>query len=249
MNVPPLPTGCPWSDWTPPTIKWNEENLCGWITTPANTWSNGAYLLLALWIWRDSRRFTHPALRAFGPALFFLGLASFAYHASYTWFFQFFDFLGMYGVIFLILTIGVERWGVLRPSTRGPFYLGSILIFSGLTPLVRALGRPIQPIIMVLATAILALEWHLWRRGSPSATDYPILLRAIGYLLAAATFTALDLAGALFSPENHWCQGHALWHIFTALGLHSTYLFCRQFDTLSAQAVDGNGARLLSQEE
>lgn len=40
FDIPPLPDGCPWSGWTLPNLKWCEDNVCAWVTAPANTWSN-----------------------------------------------------------------------------------------------------------------------------------------------------------------------------------------------------------------
>jgi len=31
-------------------------------------------------------------------------------------------------------------------------------------------------------------------------------------------------------PENHWVQGHALWHVFSAIGVTMIYLHHTQFD-------------------
>ncbi len=52
FDIPPLPDGCPWSGWTLPNLKWCEDNVCAWVTAPANTWSNLAYIFFSLLMWR-----------------------------------------------------------------------------------------------------------------------------------------------------------------------------------------------------
>ena len=48
----PHPPNCPWHSSADllgaPNIKWCEATLCGWISEPANTWSNLLYLVSAL---------------------------------------------------------------------------------------------------------------------------------------------------------------------------------------------------------
>ena len=122
--APPLPEGCPWSGWTPPNLKWCEENLCGWITTPANTWSNLAYLFVGILIIRECRGKPGDLRRMFGPITLFLGAASFLYHASYTWFFQFFDFVGMFLVIILMITLNLRRLDWIHPGNQNRVFWG-----------------------------------------------------------------------------------------------------------------------------
>ena len=94
---------CPWAHWQRPNIKWCEENICAVITTPANTWSNLVYILVGGYIFYEGarnyerqRRKKAWTIRTMGIAAIICGLCSFSYHASYTKFFQFFDYLGMY---------------------------------------------------------------------------------------------------------------------------------------------------------
>ena len=48
MNIPQLPVDHPWyklSSVALPNVKWCEETLHGWVTEPANTWSNIPFIL------------------------------------------------------------------------------------------------------------------------------------------------------------------------------------------------------------
>lgn len=59
-----------------------------------------------------ARRAPHTALA--------VGSTSFAYHASYTWFFQWFDFVGMYVFLCLPLAINLEVLGVFSKKNVSP---------------------------------------------------------------------------------------------------------------------------------
>jgi hypothetical protein len=96
-----LPPGCPWADWERPNLSRCEQPRCAWIVTPSNSWSNLAFILAAVMLLvlnrqRDHVRSLHvrELLDRFPAAAVIVGLTSFAYHASYTWFWQFFDFVG-----------------------------------------------------------------------------------------------------------------------------------------------------------
>ena len=120
LLAPPLPPGCPWSGFTPPNVDWCEEELCGWITNPANTWSNLLYVALGVLMWREARRRRSPALAPFGPASIAVGVFSFVYHASYTWMLQFFDFVGMFLFCFCVLALNARRLGWISPRRYPP---------------------------------------------------------------------------------------------------------------------------------
>ena len=107
-----------WSGFTPPNVDWCEQELCAWVTNPANTWSNVAYLVVGIWIWRRARRSGRPELQLFGPATVAVGVFSGIYHASYTWALQLFDFVGMFLFCFLVLTSNALRLDWIRPERR-----------------------------------------------------------------------------------------------------------------------------------
>ncbi len=61
----PHPPSCPWHAGAEllgaPNIKWCEATVCGWISEPANTWSNVLYLALGLIVYLQCRRSRHAA--------------------------------------------------------------------------------------------------------------------------------------------------------------------------------------------
>lgn len=222
MDVPPLPPGCPWSGWALPNLKWCEANLCAWITTPANTWSNLAYLAVAVPMRRAAGN--RPLLRPFAPAAVAVGISSFVYHASYTYFFQFFDFVGMFLFAGLPVTLNAVRLGWIGERTRPLAYAALVVACSALVPVLFGTRFPIQGLVAILIVVTIGQELTLWlARRTPEARGWWLL--SVGVLAVAATCSALDLSRVWCDPENHWLQGHAVWHVLSAVTLLLLFRF------------------------
>ncbi len=99
-----------------PNVKWCEAQFASWVTEPANTWSNLAFIVAGLVMLPFAKGERSLWLRLFGPSMLVLGVWSGLYHASFTFFFQVFDFLGMFLVLLCPLCIALERLG--RPVAR-----------------------------------------------------------------------------------------------------------------------------------
>ncbi len=223
----PLPAGCPWSGWALPDLKHCEDNVCGWITAPADTWSNLAYIAVGLWLWSRARREAPGPLRWFGPAAVLAGATSFMFHASFTFFFQFFDYVGMFALVCLLAALNLRRLGRLAEPQIKVFYLGSIAASSALLLGFRAMGWNIQPIFILQVLGVLASEVVLARTAP--APNYADLWRTFGLTLAAAAFWILDFSRLACDPGNHRLQGHAAWHVLSAPAYLTALAYHRQF--------------------
>jgi hypothetical protein len=221
----PLPPGCPWSGWTPPNVDWCEEELCSWVVNPADTWSNLAYLAFGLAMALRARGRGSDALSLFAPASVIVGAFSFAYHASYTYFLQFFDFVGMFLFCFVILTANALRLGWIRREQRIVFLVGGVVLFSALVPPLGETSIPIQSLVGVLIAAILWQEWRASRSPAAAAADYRPFIAGLALLAVAAAFSLADLTRSFCDPGNHWLQGHAFWHLLTAASLYAMFRF------------------------
>jgi hypothetical protein len=230
LLAPPLPPGCPWSGFTPPNVDWCEAELCAWVTNPANTWSNLLYLVLGVVMWRQARRRQSHALSLFGPASIAVGVFSLIYHASYTWFLQFFDFVGMFLFCFVVLTLNARRLGWIAPQRQTAFYGVGVALFSGLVPVLFSQGIPIQGLVLILILTMIGQELVLKSRASPPRPDYRLWYAALAAIGLAATLSLLDVTRTWCDPDNHWIQGHAFWHILTALGLYALFHFYAGLD-------------------
>jgi hypothetical protein len=224
LLAPPLPAGCPWSGWTPPNLDWCEEELCAWVTNPANTWSNLLYVALGLVMWREARRRRSRALGLFGPASIAVGVFSFAYHASYTWFLQFFDYVGMFLFCFTVLTLNARRLGRIAPGRETIAYLGGVALCSALVPVLFEAGVPIQGLVGILVLAMIGQELALRRRhGAHPAHRW--WWTALALIALASLCSLLDLTRVWCDPADHWLQGHAAWHLLSAASLYALFRF------------------------
>lgn len=226
----PLPPGCPWSGWTPPNVDWCEAERCTWIVNPADTWSNLAYLVFGIamivWLRRDPPARSSPLLSLFGPASILVGVFSGIYHASYTYFFQFFDFVGMFVFCFAVITANALRLGWVGTRARWAFFGAGVLAMSAMVPLVSETPVPIQSLVGLLIAVILGQEWWIHARRAPHApsVDYVPFRLALCALAAAALFSALDVTRAWCDPDS-LLQGHALWHLLSAASLVALFAF------------------------
>ena len=221
--APPLPPGCPWSGFTPPNVDWCEVERCAVIVNPVDSWSNALYLLLGLWMWREARRSGRRDLARFGPASVAIAVFSFAYHASYTFALQFFDFVAMFLFSFIVLARNAVRLGWVSASRETLFFALGVLGMSALVPPLFYAGFPIQSLVGLLIAVGLAQEWRLRRRDGPSPA-YRIYLVGLALLGAAAVASLLDVTRIACDPQS-WLQGHAVWHLLSALALAAFFRF------------------------
>ncbi len=235
--MPPLPAGSPWSGWALPDIKHCEANLGGWITAPANTWSNLAYIGVGLWI--INRASTRRALSAggLGPVSIAVGVTSFAFHASYTFAGQVCDYAGMFLLMGWALARGLKRAGFLHETQALRFW--GALFASSLAALFafRALGWGIQTIMIVQALALAALEIRLMlvKRDAPSYASFWLMQFL---LIAAYACWHLDHADFACRPDDHWLQLHATWHVVTAGAFVAGWRFHEGIDALAAPRIN-----------
>ena len=225
LLAPPLPPGCPWSGFTPPNVNWCEAERCAAIVNPSDAWSNALYLVLGIWMWRAARAGGRRDLARFGPAGVAIAVFSFAYHASYTFALQFFDFVAMFLFCFTVLARNAVRLGWIAPVRETLFFGAGVAALSASVPPLFALGFPIQALVALCIGAGLWQEWRLRRRdgGSPAYRRY----RAGLVLLGAASLASLaDVTRLACDPES-WLQGHAVWHVLSALALAEFFRFYR----------------------
>ncbi|MBC7690937.1 MAG: ceramidase domain-containing protein [Methylotenera sp.] len=236
----PLAAGCPWSNLAPPHIKHCEENLCAWITAPANTWSNLAYLIVGVWLWRTlSKRASETSpgeVKAanlavlFGPAALVTGVTSFLYHASYTYVFQAIDYVGMFMFSSLLIALNLRRLGVLRRPQVIPVYLA--LVAVGTLPFIVTGGSSGRSAFAVQISVALLLEIRLYFK-SKVGTHYTLFWTTLGLFAAAYGCWWIDAGHVWCDPQNHVFQGHSGWHVFSALCSVPMAFFYRQFKTLN----------------
>lgn len=226
-----LTPGCPWwtlSELRLPNVDWCEMQRCSWVVEPANTWSNAAYVVVALAMWLLARDLRSGQLRFFAPAAVIVGLSSGIYHSSYTFVLQILDFFAMYVFCFLLIVLNLRRLGVLGAGGWRRRFWQLVLATTALTVAVDSLEVPIQGLVLVLIVTIVATELWLWRREGGGSLRFFAL--AVALLTVGATFSVLDVTRTWCDPTHSFLQGHAIWHVFSALALLAAFLHYRRFD-------------------
>ena len=65
-------------------------------------------------------------------------------------------------------------------------------------------------------------------RGGGARVDRRLWWLALACIVVAATFSGLDISGAMCDPDDHVLQGHAIWHVASATPLLAMFGYYRQ---------------------
>ncbi len=228
----PHPPSCPWHDSAEllgaPNIKWCESAVCGWISEPANTWSNLAFLVFAAVIYLQCRKSPAIELRWMGPAMFVMGLCSGVYHASNNYLSQMFDFIGMYLLVFWFLAINLRRSGWIPLARQHQAFIALVLLGVALVHLMYLAQLRFQLIIAVASVAVLATEFSARWHSEVEQVPLRWFLAGAALLLVAQSASLADVTRLLCDPDNHFIQGHAVWHLLSAAALYCSVQHYRQ---------------------
>lgn len=207
-----------------------EDIRDGFIRQPFNAWSSLAFVLIGLWVARRAsldkvvsghvppvRRHARYGL-IYGTALVLTGIGSWFFHASMTYVGHFVDVTGMYFLGGFLLTYGFSR--KLRQSATAFLAVYALVVvplvfFQWFTPSASryAFGT------LILSALAIEIIWH----QSLSSKLFVASLITTGL---AFGIWVLDEKRLLCWPES-CIQGHAVWHILTAVSTQLTYLYYR----------------------
>lgn len=215
-----------YSDWAPSTHIWCEEQLCSWIREPANTFSNTAYVIVGILILINARKFTYPHLRMLGWFSILLGFMSAFYHATSSFFGEVLDYSSMFLISAYVLVANLSRLLVWSPRRVA---ISAITLFTisviGLVQF-RTVGAVF---FFVQITAAVIVEVVLRKRVSPKP-DQRSMWTSLGLLLFAWGIWSLDTHRIVCDPTNHFINGHAIWHVLTAVSIWFLFKFYSQFE-------------------
>jgi len=234
MNyVNPHPPGCYWYDaaekFGAPNIKWCEETLCHVITEPANTWSNLAYIIIAIIMFFITRKMKSKSLRFAPYAMFLMGAGSFYFHMSNFYVSQVIDFVGMFIFVHWLVAINLIRAKKFNLKKVSLLYIGFMLVNCLVMHLLYLNTTNFQFLIVIAVVLVLYSEYLARKNGSLPSTSKFLKAGFVGVLIAE-TFSLLDMSRIMCNPENHVIQGHAIWHLISSIALFLAFLYFTQFD-------------------
>ncbi|MGL4499979.1 MAG: ceramidase domain-containing protein, partial [Planktothrix sp.] len=154
-----------------------------------------------------------------------VGIASFVYHASYTRIAQFFDLSSMYFFSSLLLVFNLRRLKIVNAKTQMPLFLGVNLLSMVILAFFKNFGQAIFGLQVILA---LLLEFYIFK-SQENKPNYKQLILALIFFIIAFIIWILDVTRIVCDPNNHFLQGHAIWHILTSFCFLFLYRFYRQF--------------------
>lgn len=203
---------------------------------PTNTWSSLAFVLVGLLIFGQvaydiSRPATTPNNIlintplygiVYGIALLVVGFGSAFYHASMSFIGQFADVAGMYLFTSFMLVYVIQRWANWSISLAGIVYLVLNIILAVSLVVVPETRRYLFALVLVVALIIEAL----WIIRTRPIIDARWILAGLALFALAFGIWILDNTRILCDP-NSLLQGHAAWHILTAIATGLLYVYYR----------------------
>lgn len=216
---------CPWSSMQPATLQWCERPLCEWIREPANTWSNLAYIFVGILLYYQSKKQKAPHLGLLGIFSILIGLMSGFYHASGTFLGEVLDFSTMFMMTTYTVCANLARlygWSYQRLRAVA---LGGLISSIVLLVVFQNIGIELFALQMLLT---FGLELKIIRAEKGKINHLPLLGFIISFSIAYIIWR-LDHYRIVCNPDFHWINGHALWHILTAVGIWFVYHFYAQF--------------------
>jgi len=221
--------GCPWYEaqqaYGPANVNWCEPTSCSIINEPANAWSNLAYILAAVVMFKKITE-PSPYLKDFAWGMIVVGTTSFIYHSSNNFVTQFYDFTGMFVLSSLIMSLGVRRLKGTIEGYRLWFWFFMFLNTS-MFWLFYMEDIAIQKSFMVNIIGMLGIELYCIIKEKFVKKSIFLLLGAISISIGQM-FSILDLKRIWCEPENIFFHGHALWHVFGGICIFFLFLHYRR---------------------
>jgi hypothetical protein len=206
----------PWAIFGEKTFDFCEEYLAGWVHAPLNAWTNLAYVaagIVILFLYLRRRNAGPGSSWLMAPIAALIGITSFLFHASGTYFFQVFDLSSMFlFTSYLMVTNIVRITG--KKKLFVPLFIASMVVTITGTLILR---QNLAGILFDLEIAV-------------------ALVISLGLFLLAWIPWFLDFARVVCDPQNHLFQLHALWHFITAAALVFAFLFYRRIEEQAAAA-------------
>lgn len=223
---------CPWTEYLPRTVNFCESRVCGLIAFPGETWSNLIYILVGLmviWIAAKEKQLKYST---FGITAICVGVGSFLFHMTGTFWGEVLDVESMYLFSGLLITYTAGRlwgWGFWR----------QLLLYLAVTGGSLATLLTWHPIgvnlFVVHVLVFLALEgaiiYKLLQQSDGEVGDgmslyMPLIWLGVFFFSAWGVWW-LDILKVPFAcnPDNHIFTGHSGWHFLNCWCFYFAYRF------------------------
>ncbi|GAA4470385.1 hypothetical protein GCM10023189_58860 [Nibrella saemangeumensis] len=207
---------------------------------PVNTYSNLAYFffgVLILLVARQDNRYrtSHtpnrlagfPLLSALmGVCFIYLSIGSAFFHASLTYLGQRVDMNATYSILLTLLGITGYHLGhrIRLSSTQQWLWIAAVLVAIGMfLPLARLVpSARLVPALILLLNAGMVIHYAQFR----AQRSIWVVLLSLVLVVLAIYIRTLDVQKVGCDPYSFF-QGHALWHLLTALSSFCSYCFFR----------------------
>jgi hypothetical protein len=215
---------CPWDGFSPGTVHFCEQRLCGWIAEPANAWSNIAFLAMGAYLLLRTQKDRRAPLYLVGVTSILVGLGSFLFHMSGTFVGEFADLSAMFLIGSLMVTMEARRFVPMSMPRLTLLYLG----LSVGSMLLVLCFRKIGIALFGIQIALVYLSNIVWKMRKAKVVHRFAFWLGSTFAVALAIWT-LDLTEVVCRPSNHIFNGHSAWHVLTALCLYFFYRHQEQF--------------------
>jgi hypothetical protein len=216
----------------------------------SNTFSDLLFVILGILIlWMHTQRRYGPGKpyanritaineysRYYGLIIIFMGPGSMLFHGSMHAIGGFLDGTSMYGLAgFLVAYNWVRLWNLDDKAFHWIFWL-SVGIFIVIAIVVYFVS-PLDVTDVMYAFVGLAFVFQFFvlisRHIHSDGWGVAYFWIGAAFLIVAAVIREYSQTGkslcratnAFFNPDNHWLQGHAIWHVMSAFGLFLFYLY------------------------
>jgi len=215
----------------------------GIAAQPANAWSNLGFVVVGLLVLADGarRRDQSPSARMeadlrygrlYGAVAVFLGLGSFAFHGSLRAWGGFVDVQSMHAFLAFVLSYDLARIHGWRWEAFLGSFAGMLAVFSAVIAVIppehgRTLFGVVVALTILLEVAVSHPRLRPWapRRIDPRRT--PWFWTGLGAFGVAFVVWNLSRTGGVWCAPDSLLQGHALWHLLSAVSVGCFYLYFR----------------------
>lgn len=228
MSVYPNPHdhGCFWHQvneiFGSANLQWCEQTICHIVSEPINVLSNLGFLLVGMRILLQARSFWS---KGYGAFTLLVGILSSLYHMSASFPGQLGDFSAIFLFIGYNLAHSLQTLGHLKPKSIFRFTAVFYLALIAIVVVFYFWQIYFQMLVGLSILALVASEYQVQKR-------FPVgkkpLYFAIGLICLGSMASLFDLKRMACSPENHFFQGHALWHVLAAAAIWHMYIYLKQ---------------------